>query len=103
MPDNLRSPVTKAHRYEPDINPTYADLSAHHGFAIIPARVRRPRDEAKAEAGVLFVERWVLAVLRNQTFFSLSELNQTIAELLERLRECPFQAQRPPAQRPRDA
>jgi len=90
VPDNLRSAVTKAHRYEPDLNPTYADLAAHYGFAIIPARVRRPRDKAKAEAGVLLVERWILAALRNRLFFSLAELNQAIAELLERLNDRPF-------------
>ena len=91
VPDNLRSAVTKAHRYEPDNNPTYTDLAEHYGFAILPARVRRPRDKAKAEGGVLLVERWILAVLRNRTFFSLNELNQTLSELLERLNARAFQ------------
>ena len=68
VPDNLRSGVTKAHRYEPDLNPTYADLAYHYAVAVLPARARRPRDKAKAEAGVLLVERWILAVLRNRTF-----------------------------------
>jgi transposase len=90
VPDNLRSAVTKAHRYEPDLNPTYADLANHYGVAILPARARRPRDKAKAEAGVLLVERWILAVLRNRTFFSLEELNREIARLLERLNTRPF-------------
>jgi transposase len=90
VPDNLRSAVTSPHRYEPDLNPTYQDLAEHYGFAIVPARVRRPRDKAKAEAGVLLVERWILAALRNRTFFSLAELNAAIAELLERLNERPF-------------
>jgi transposase len=90
VPDNLRSAVTKAHRYEPDLNPTYQDLAAHYGAAIIPARVRKPRDKAKVESGVLFVERWVLAALRHRTFFSLGELNAAIAELLERLNQRPF-------------
>lgn len=85
VPDNLRSGVSKAHRYEPDLNPTYADLAGHYGMAVLPARVRKPRDKAKAEAGVLLVERWILAVLRHRTFFSLAELNREIAHLLERL------------------
>jgi transposase len=85
VPDNLRSGVCKAHRYEPDLNPTYADLASHYGVAVLPARVRKPRDKAKAEAGVLLVERWILAVLRNRTFFSLQELNAEIARLLEGL------------------
>jgi transposase len=90
VPDNLRSGVTKAHRYEPDLNPTYADLANHYGVAILPARARRPRDKAKAEAGVQLVERWILAVLRNRTFFSLEELNREIARLLERLNDRAF-------------
>jgi len=90
IPDNLRSGVAKAHRYEPDLNPSYADLASHYGVAVLPARVRKPRDKAKAEAGVLLVERWILAVLRNRSFFSLPELNREIARLLERLNARPF-------------
>ena len=90
VPDNLRSGVSKAHRYEPDLNPTYMDLASHYGVAVLPARVRKPRDKAKAEAGVLLVERWILAVLRHRTFFSLAELNREIARLLERLNTRPF-------------
>jgi transposase len=90
VPDNLRSGVSKAHRYEPDINPTYQEMAAHYGVAVIPARARKPRDKAKAEAGVLLVERWILAALRKQTFFSLAELNAAIRELLIRLNERPF-------------
>jgi len=90
VPDNLRSGVSKAHRYEPDINPTYADLAGHYGVAVLPARVRKPRDKAKAEVGVLLVERWILAALRNRTFFSLAELNREIARLLDRLNARPF-------------
>lgn len=90
VPDNLRSGVSKACRYEPDINPSYAELAEHYGIAVVPARVRRPRDKAKAEAGVLLVERWILAALRHRSFFSLSELNAAIASLLERLNHRPF-------------
>ena len=85
VPDNLRSGVSHAHRYEPDLNPTYHDLARHYGVAVLPARVRRPRDKAKAEVAVQVVERWILAALRHRTFFSLVELNAAIAELLERL------------------
>jgi len=86
----VESGVTSPHRYEPDLNPTYQDLAEHYGFAIVPARVRRARDKAKVEAGVLLVERWILAALRNRTFFSLAELNAAIAELLVRLNTRPF-------------
>jgi transposase len=90
VPDNLKSAVTKAHRYEPELNPTYADLARHYGVAVVPARARRPRDKAKAEVGVQLVERWILAVLRQRTFFSLAELNREIARLLALLNERPF-------------
>lgn len=85
VPDNLKSAVTKARRYEPDLNPAYSELAEHYGVAILPARVRRPRDKAKVETGVLIVERWILAHLRNCMFFSLAELNTAISGLLERL------------------
>ncbi len=65
-------------------------MAAHYGMAVIPARVRKPRDKAKVEAGVLLVERWILAALRKRTFFSLAGLNQAIAELLDRLNHRPF-------------
>ena len=82
--------VTRPCRYEPDLNPTYQEMAAHYGAAVIPARVRKPRDKAKVEAGVLVVERWILAALRKRRFFSLAALNQAIAELLERLNNRPF-------------
>lgn len=82
VPDNLKTGVTKAHRYEPDLNPTYAEMAAHYGVAILPARVAAPRDKSKVEVGVQIVERWILARLRNQRFFSLASLNRAIAELL---------------------
>lgn len=68
VPDNLRSGVTKASRYEPDVNPTYHDLAEHYGVAVLPARARRPKDKAKVENGVLVVTRRVLARLRHQRF-----------------------------------
>jgi len=90
VPDNLLSGVRRAHRYEPDLNPTYQELASHYGVAVLPARVRRPRDKAKVEAGVQVVERLILAALRNRRFFSLTELNAAIAALLERLNRRPF-------------
>ncbi|NOQ45860.1 MAG: IS21 family transposase, partial [Desulfobulbaceae bacterium] len=91
VPDNLKSGVSKACRYEPDINPTYNDLARHYRTVILPARVRKPRDKAKAETGVLLVERWILAKLRKHTFFSLEELNREIKRLLHGLNNKPFQ------------
>jgi transposase len=91
VPDNLKSGVTSPHLYEPDLNPTYQDLAVHYGVAVVPARVRRPQDKAKAESGVQVAERWILARLRNRTFFSLAALNQAIRELLVQLNTRPFQ------------
>ena len=85
VPDNLRAGVSKAHRYEPDTNPTYQDMASHYGVAILPTRVRKPRDKAKVESGVLVVERWILASLRHRQFFSLTELNAAISDLLGKL------------------
>jgi len=90
VPDNLKSGVTRPDRYEPDINPTYNDMAAHYGAAVIPARVRKPKDKAKAEVAVQVVERWILARLRNHTFFSLAEASAEIARLLEALNNRPF-------------
>jgi transposase len=83
IPDNLKSGVFRADRYEPGVNRSYEELAEHYGAVVIPARVRKPKDKAKVEAGVLLAQRWILAVLRNQTFFSLSELNEAIWEQLE--------------------
>lgn len=82
VPDNTKTGVTKPSRYEPDINPTYLDLAQHYRTTVIPTRPRRPRDKAKAESAVLVAERWILAALRNHTFFSLAELNRAISEKL---------------------
>jgi transposase len=90
VPDNLRSAVSKSCRYEPELNPTYQDMASHYEVAVVPARVRKPKDKAKVEVAVQIVERWILAALRNRTFFSLSELNAAIRELLEKLNNRPF-------------
>jgi len=91
VPDQLRSAVTGPDRYDPEINATYAEMARHYGVAIVPARPRKPKDKAKVEAGVLLTQRWILACLRNRQFFELDELNEAIAELLERLNARPFQ------------
>jgi transposase len=83
VPDQLRSAVTIPCRYEPGVNRSYEALAEHYGAVVIPARGGKPKDKAKAEVGVLLVQRWILARLRNQTFFSLDALNERIAELLE--------------------
>ena len=85
VPDNLAQGVKKTCRYEPDLNPTYQEMAEHYGLAVIPARVRHARDKAKVEVGVQVVERWILARLRNRTFFSLAELNRAILKLLEEI------------------
>ncbi len=84
-PDNPKVGVKHPSRYEPDLNPTYLDMAEHYGTVVLPARIRRPKDKAKVEVGVLVVERWILARLRNRTFFGLGELNQAIRKLLEDL------------------
>lgn len=85
VPDNLKSGVSRACRYEPDINPTYHELARHYGCSVIPARPYKAKDKAKVEVGVLIAKRWILAVLRNKIFYSLSELNEAISMLLEKL------------------
>lgn len=88
--DNLRSGVTRPHRYEPDVNATYQDMAAHYGVAVIPARSYKPRDKAKVEAGVLLAERWIMARVRNERFTDLAEANVEIARLAEWMNARPF-------------
>ncbi|MFH1453998.1 MAG: IS21 family transposase [Armatimonadota bacterium] len=91
VPDNLKSGVKKACYYEPDINPTYLKLAEHYGFAVLPARAGTPKDKAKAENGVLIVGRWILAVLRKRKFYSLTDLNKAVRELLDNVNNRKFQ------------
>lgn len=91
VPDNLKSGITKAHRYDPDLNRTYAMFAEHYGIAIMPTRIVSPRDKAKVEVAVQCVEREVIAPLRNCTFRSLLEINHAIAERLIQLNERPMQ------------
>ncbi len=89
VPDNLKSSMTRAGR-NAVINRTYLEICRYYGIVVIPTRVRKPKDKAKAEVGVQIVSRWILAILRNRTFFSLEEINRAIAELLWQLNERPF-------------
>lgn len=90
VPDNARTSVHRACRYEPDLNPAYQELALHYGVGVLPTRPYKPRDKAKVENAVLVVERWVVAALRHHRFFSLSDLNQAIRELVEQLNQRPF-------------
>jgi len=91
VPDNLRSGVHKACRYDPELNPSYQQLAEHYQVVILPARPYKPKDKAKADVGVQIVERWILARLRRHRFFTLAALNQCIRSLLEELNSRPFQ------------
>ncbi len=91
VPDNLKSGVLRAHRYDPDINPAYQDLAAHYGLTILPARVMAPRDKATVESAVQVVERWVLAPLRHRQFFCVAEINTAMQPLLAALNDASFQ------------
>ncbi len=83
VPDNTKTGVTHPCYYEPDINRSYHEMATHYGCVVIPTRKKAPRDKAKVEAWVLVAERWILAALRNRSFFSLNELNSAIEEKLE--------------------
>jgi transposase len=88
--DNLKAGVTAACRYEPGISRAYQEMASHYGTAVLPARVRRPRDKAKVEVAVQVVQRWVLARLRHRKFFSLTELNAAIRALIAELNDRPM-------------
>jgi transposase len=85
VPDQLKSGVTTACRYEPGVQRTYEEMAAHYGTSVLPARPASPRDKAKVEVAVQIAQRWILARLRNQIFFTLDALNERIAELVEDL------------------
>jgi transposase len=90
VPDNLKAGVHSPCRYEPDLNPTYQEFAQHYGVAVIPTRVRKPRDKAKVEVGVQVVERWIAARLRDRTFFGLADVNAAIRALLDELNMRPM-------------
>jgi transposase len=85
VPDNPRTGVTRACRYEPDLNRTYHEMAQYYSIAVLPARPYKPRDKAKVENAVGIVERWILAALRHRRFCAIAELNEAIDELLDRL------------------
>ena len=91
VPDNPKTAVTYACRYEPELTTSYQELAAHYRTVVLPARARQPQDKAKVEAGVQHAERRILAVLRDQRFFSLAELNAAVRRELHALNERPFQ------------
>ncbi len=90
VPDNLKSGVKSACYYDPEINRTFADMAEHYNVAVLPTRVRKPKDKAKVENAVLQAQRRILAVLRNRTFFTLWELNEAILEEAEKLNKRPM-------------
>jgi transposase len=92
VPDNLKTGVTHASFYDPVVNRSYLEFARHYEIGVVPARVRRPRDKPLVENGVQQVERWVLAPLRNRTFFSLDELNAAMSEKLAELNMRPLSA-----------
>ena len=91
VPDQLKSAITRSCRYEPGVNRTYEELAAHYGAGVVPARPYKARDKAKAESAVLVAQRWILARLRHETFFSLAALNVAIRALLNELNDRPLQ------------
>jgi len=90
VPDNLRSGITKSHLYDPDVNRTFQDLADHYGVAVVPARVRTPKDKSKVEVGVQGIQRWILAPLRDVAFFSVHDINEAIRPLLQAYNERDF-------------
>ncbi|HWD07815.1 MAG TPA: IS21 family transposase [Actinomycetota bacterium] len=93
VPDNLKSGVTRACYYDPELNRSYLELARHFGTVVVPTRAAHPRDKAAVEAGVLSVERWVLAPLRHRQFFSLAELNTAIKEQTRQLNARAFRGE----------
>lgn len=91
VPDNLRSGITRACRYDPDTNPAYQQWANHYGTVVIPARPRKPRDKSKVEVGVQIVERRVVAPIRDERFFSLAQLNSRVKKLVDEVNSKPFQ------------
>ena len=87
VPDNAKVAVIKACHFEPLVNRTYVEMAAHYDMAVLPTRSRRPRDKAKVESAVLIIERWLLGRLRKRVFYSLTELNKAIGEMLQQLNE----------------
>jgi transposase len=94
VPDNTKTGVSRVCLYEPDVNPTYQEFAEHYRVAVLPTRPYKPRDKAKVESAVQVVQRWILMRLRQRRFFSLTECNQAIGELLGYLNQRPFRKRR---------
>ena len=91
IPDNCKTATSSNTRYDTVLNRSYQELADYYGTAIVPARVRRPKDKSSAEASVRFAETWIIAALRDRKFFSLQEVNEAVAEKLEELNGREFQ------------
>ena len=90
VPDQPKTSTSQSCRYDPVLNASYKEFAEHYSTCIIPARPRKPRDKAKVEVAVLLVQRWIIAALRNYTFFSIDEINRAVRELLEKLNNRPL-------------
>jgi transposase len=90
VPDQTRTAVRSPCRYDPELNPSYGEFARHYSTCVMPARPRRPRDKAKAESAVLIAQRWIIARLRNRTFYSLEEVNHAVAECVEKINDRPL-------------
>lgn len=90
IPDNCKTATSSNTRYDTVLNRSYQELADYYGTAIVPARVRRPKDKSSAEASVRFAETWIIAALRDRRFFSLQEVNEAVAEKLEELNSREF-------------
>ena len=91
VPDNLKTGVTKRTKYDIILNTTYQEMAQHYATAVLPARVRKPKDKPSVEGAVGFISTWIMAALRNWKFFSLNELNEAIGDKLQELNAKPFQ------------
>jgi len=91
VPDNAKTAVLRPCWYDPELNQTYREMARHYNTAIIPARPRKPRDKAKVEGGVLIAQRWIVAALRNHTFFNIEQINEAIWDKLDELNDRKFQ------------
>lgn len=91
IPDNLKTGVDRSNYWDPKINRSYYEMAEYYGAAIVPARVRHPKDKSSVEGNVGTISTWIIAALRNQTFFTIRELNEAIREKLEEFNDKPFQ------------
>lgn len=90
IPDNCKTATTSNTRYDTVMNRSYQELAERYGTAIVPTRVRKPKDKSAAEGSVSFAETWIIASLRNEKFFSITEVKEAVAEKLEELNDRKF-------------